>query len=123
MTQKSKDNQEVLDHNEQGDALHNLEKYEEAIACYDEAIKLDPKDNEAWDLKCGILLKQKKHEEVIACYDERIRLNPTEDFFWSEKGNLLDKLGRNEEATLCHNECDRLVNQSNESYSQTTSNS
>ena len=115
MTQKSKDNQEALDHNEQGYALYELEKYDEAIACYDEAIKLDPKDNEAWGLKCDILLKQKKHEEVIACYDERIRLNPTEDFFWSEKGNLLDKLGRNEEATLCHNECDRLINQSRDS--------
>ena len=37
-------------------SLNNIGKYEEAIKCYDEAIKLNPKNEYAWNNK-GYFIK------------------------------------------------------------------
>ena len=53
-----------------GMSLHNLERYEEAIACYNEAIKIDPKEADTWIEKGNSLANLEKYDESIACYDK-----------------------------------------------------
>ena len=54
--------------------MNNLGKYEEAIKCYDEALKLNPKYENAWIHKGNSLNKLGKYEEAIACFDESIQI-------------------------------------------------
>jgi tetratricopeptide (TPR) repeat protein len=51
-----------------GYALIQLEKYEEAIECYDKAIKIEPNDALAWDTKGIALVNLGKNNEAIECY-------------------------------------------------------
>ena len=78
--------------NNKGISLYNLEKYEESIKCYDEAIKLNPKNENSWYNK-GVSFNQLgKYEEAIKCYDELIKLNPKNENAWYNKGISLYNL-------------------------------
>ena len=50
------------------ESLHSLEQYEEAIACYDKAIKLYPVNSAAWKNKCTALKKLGRDEEAEQCF-------------------------------------------------------
>jgi tetratricopeptide (TPR) repeat protein len=95
---------------EKGVHLHKLEMYDEAIACYDEAIRLDPEHSDAWRSKGVALYALEKHEESIPCFDEAIRLDPDPEhsLLWWRKGNSLLSLERYEEAIACYDEEIRL---------------
>ena len=64
----------------------NFGMNEEAIKCYDESIKLNPKYEIAWNNKGNSLYKFGKYEESIECYDEAIKLNPKFENAWNNKG-------------------------------------
>ena len=50
--------------------------YEEALAAYDECLRIDPKYVDAWNNK-GIALKDlRRYEEALAAYDECLRIDP-----------------------------------------------
>ena len=49
-------------------SLSSLENYEEAIVCYDEAIKLYPVNSVAWKNKCTALKKLGRDEEAEQCF-------------------------------------------------------
>jgi tetratricopeptide (TPR) repeat protein len=83
-------------------------QYEEAIACLDEAIRLNPENSLAWHGKGASLELLKRHEEAIVCFDEAIRLNPEDSDAWHGKGVGLGKLKRYEEAIACFDEAIRL---------------
>ena len=51
--------------NDKGIALDELEKYSEAIACFDEVIKLDPENSKAWINK-GIALSSLERYEKLS---------------------------------------------------------
>ncbi|CAD8214738.1 unnamed protein product [Paramecium octaurelia] len=85
----------------EGLALRQLNKYEEAIECYDKAISINPKYDLAWYNKGLALFYLNKKEEAIECYDKAISINPKYDSAWSNKGNSLFNLNKNEEANEC----------------------
>ena len=60
----------------EGNALDNLKRYEEAIAAYDQAIRLNPNYAVAYNNKGLALHNLKRYEEAIAAYDQAIRLEP-----------------------------------------------
>jgi tetratricopeptide (TPR) repeat protein len=51
-------------------ALGTLEKYNEEIECYDEAIRLDPNNDSAWYDKSLALNKLGKFEEAGECFEK-----------------------------------------------------
>ena len=55
---------------EEGNSLYKLKKYEEAIACYDEAIALDPTNMTFLNNKAAVYMTQKKYQE---CIDECLK--------------------------------------------------
>jgi superkiller protein 3 len=58
-----------------GIALYNLRKYDEAIASYDEAIRVDSNYAKAWYNKGLALDNIGKHEEAKKSYDKAKHLN------------------------------------------------
>jgi len=56
-----------------------LNKYEEAIQCYDKAIELDPNYADAWNNKGLAFDSLDKHEEALKLYEKAIELDPNYD--------------------------------------------
>ncbi|CAD8140567.1 unnamed protein product [Paramecium octaurelia] len=84
--------------------LKTLNQYEDAIECYNEAISINPKDEDAWYSKGLALFKLNQFEEAIECYNEAISIKPKYLYAWYDKGLALFKLNQFEEAIECYNE-------------------
>ena len=81
-----------------GEKLKKLERYEEAIAAYGQAIKIQPKYYEAWYAKGYSLYRLQRYEEAIASYEKVIQLQPEEPMAWYVRGLILGELQRYEDA-------------------------
>ena len=81
---------------------------DEAIAAFDEAIRLNPKEPDVWYNKGIVLHKREKFEEAIKVYDESIKLNPSAAQVWNNKGVALHNLGKYEEAIKAYEEAIKL---------------
>jgi tetratricopeptide (TPR) repeat protein len=92
----------------EGNALSNQKKYDEAINAYDKAIRLDPNYIDAWYWKGIALYNQEKYDEAIKAYDEAIRLDPNYAAAWYWKGNAFEALGRTSEANAAFAKAEEL---------------
>jgi tetratricopeptide (TPR) repeat protein len=85
-------------YNSWGAALHNEEKYAEAIAKYQKATEVNPEHLKAhynWGLA---LANQEKYEEAIGQFEKVIRIDPDYAEAYNSWGNALKELGKNAEA-------------------------
>lgn len=89
-----------------GQDLSAKGRYEEAVACYDNALALDSDDDALWHNKAIALRKLARHEEAVACYDRALELKPGDGKTWSSKAVALGALGRHEEELTC---CERAL--------------
>ncbi|MDD1752717.1 MAG: tetratricopeptide repeat protein [Methanotrichaceae archaeon] len=78
--------------------LVKLNKYDEAIKAFDEALDLDPMSATAWSGKGTALQKLGKDDEAITAFDKALDLDPMSATAWSGKGYVLQKLGKDDEA-------------------------
>ena len=78
-------------------------EHEKAIALYDKAISLNPRDQAALINKGASLNELKRYEEALSTLDRAISFNPATAQAWSNKGTALNELKRYEEA-LSHYE-------------------
>ncbi len=85
-----------------GVSLANLGKLQEAIACFDRALEINPRNAEAWNNKGVSLANLGKPEEAIACYDRALEINPRYAGAWNNKGVSLANLGKLQEAIACY---------------------
>lgn len=84
--------------NSLGNALHDLKRPEEALACYERALLLAPDLTEAWLSRAIILRELKRQDEALVCYEHVLTLNPGLAQAWYNRGNVLSDLKRPEEA-------------------------
>lgn len=63
--------------NQKGGSLAALGRQEEAIACYDKALAIDPRHPLGWANKGVSLHALGRHEEAIDCYDRALSIVPT----------------------------------------------
>ena len=89
-----------------------LNRFEEAIECYDDALKISS-NGYTQNLKANALIELEKYEDALEVYDESINNNPDYDETYLQKGNLLQKLGRFEEEVDCY---DMLLNKDDHIY-------
>ena len=84
-----------------GVSLSSLGRYEEAVCCYEKALKLDPRDTCAWNNKGASLHSLGRHEEATRCIDKALKIDPQDVTAWNNKGVDLGRLCRREEAIRC----------------------
>ncbi|MBO0791483.1 MAG: tetratricopeptide repeat protein, partial [Ktedonobacteraceae bacterium] len=79
-------------------SLNELGKYEEALATYEEVIRLDPNGSRIYSNKGSVLFQLGRYEEALAAFEEYIRLDPESSEGYFNKGKTLIALDRPEEA-------------------------
>ncbi|MGN6709465.1 MAG: tetratricopeptide repeat protein, partial [Candidatus Nitrosocosmicus sp.] len=92
----------AVDYYNKGISLSYLGSYNEAIACYDKAIELNPEYSDAYNNKGISLYYLGSYNEAIACYDKAIELNPDYTDAYYNKGLLLNHLGDHNQAIACY---------------------
>ena len=75
-----------------------MERHEEAIADYDEAIRLKPDYAQAYYNRGNAKGRLERHEEAIADYDEAIRLKPDHAQAYYNRGAAKAALDLRDEA-------------------------
>lgn len=85
-----------------GQSLLDAEKPEEAMACYDEILKLDSNHPEALVKKGAALERLKKDDEALNCYDRAIAADASLTIAYLYKGGVYNRLERYNEALECY---------------------
>jgi tetratricopeptide (TPR) repeat protein len=88
---------------DKGNEFLSQKKYNEAILCYDEAIRSDPKNPSIWNNRGNSFFALGRYDEAIRCYAESNRIEPNYAEAWNNKGSAFAKLGRDNEAVICFN--------------------
>ena len=87
-----------------GQSLLNLDKANEALACYDKILAQVPNHPEAL-VKKGVALEQLRQvEDALRCYDSAIAADNLLTVAYLQKGGLFNRLERYEEALQCYEE-------------------
>jgi len=85
-----------------GQSLLDLDKAEEALACFEEALALEPDHAEALVKKGAALERLRKLNEAIDCYDRAIKADSTMTIAYLYKGGLCNRMERFNEALQCY---------------------
>jgi tetratricopeptide (TPR) repeat protein len=85
-----------------GQSLLSLEQPEEALACFDHVLALDPTHAEALVKKGAALERLRMLDEAIACYDQAIAADRSMTMAYLYKGGLLNRTERFSEALECY---------------------
>jgi tetratricopeptide (TPR) repeat protein len=85
-----------------GQSLLNLDKAEEALVCFDEALTLEPNNAEALVKKGTALERLRKLNEAIECYDRAIAADRSMTIAYLYKGGLFNRMERFGEALECY---------------------
>ena len=70
-------------------ALMKLKKYQPALDCINEALRLYPKLPECLIFKGDMLRELGKNHEALECFDKAISINPRAAETWCKRGNAL----------------------------------
>jgi eukaryotic-like serine/threonine-protein kinase len=84
-----------------GVALGNLGVYGEAAACYEKALRLDPRDSDAWANEGFAFHRMGKLKEARRSYDRALRIDPRSAPAWGNMGALWQDLGKPKKAIDC----------------------
>lgn len=69
--------------------LRKLQRYDEAIAAYRQALQLQPQDATAWFGQGLAQARLKHYEEAIAAYDRALEIQPDYAQAWCDRGAAL----------------------------------
>ncbi|PSB41150.1 hypothetical protein C7B80_31550 [Cyanosarcina cf. burmensis CCALA 770] len=101
---------------ELGKLLSAAKEYEEAIASYDQALKINPNNNDAWHSRGYALSNVGRYEEAIASYDQALKINPNNNNAWYNRGIVLRKLERYEEAIASYDQALKINPNNNNAW-------
>lgn len=85
-----------------GKFLLSTNKPKDAVACYDEILKIDPNHAEALVKKGAALERLKQDDAAIRCYDRAIQANQKMTLAYLSKAGVCNRLGRYDEAMECY---------------------
>lgn len=75
-----------------GSSLCLQGKYQEAIGFFEKSLRMNPKDDQAWN-DMGLAFTQgDEYEKAIDCFEEALKINPQRDDTWSNKGYAFELL-------------------------------
>jgi tetratricopeptide (TPR) repeat protein len=82
----------------EGNDLYKTNRYQEALAAYEQAISLDPDYAAAYNGKGDVLYWLKRYEVALAAYEQAIHFNPNLASAYKGRGKALSALNRYENA-------------------------
>jgi tetratricopeptide (TPR) repeat protein len=85
-----------------GQSMLNLDRAQEALVCFDEALALQPGHAEALVKKGMALERLQRLDEAIQCYDRAIAADGSLTIAYLHKGGLCNRLERFSEALTCY---------------------
>jgi cytochrome c-type biogenesis protein CcmH/NrfG len=87
-----------------GATLLLLDRSQEALHAYEQALRLRPDYPEAWWGKAQALIYLSEPDKALAAYDQALRFHPDDPLLWWAKAEVLLLLARQNEAVqcLCH---------------------
>ena len=85
-----------------GQTLLKLDKPEEAIACFDEALAIEAGNTDILVRKGAALERLQKMDEAIACYDMAIAADSSMTMAYLYKGGVYNRMERYSEALECY---------------------
>jgi tetratricopeptide (TPR) repeat protein len=68
----------AIAYQQRGFAFVNGQKYQDAIADFDEALKIKPNDPRIYEQRAAVEMKLQKYDKALADYSEAIKLKPNE---------------------------------------------
>ena len=86
---------------DKGLTLQILGRYDDAISCYDEALKVYPRAD-AWNNKGNVYLKADRYDDALECYDKALNIDPNFVNALNGKGRALEGLGKYDDALECY---------------------
>lgn len=81
-----------------GEALIELDYFEEALFCFNKSLEINPRSADVWHLKGKLLSEMGRYDEAIHAYNESLAFNPQLVDAWYLRGGTLAELKRFEEA-------------------------
>lgn len=72
-----------LNNIEKGEKFYKAGKFDDAIKCYDEEIKKNPKNTEALNYKGLCLLEKKDFDNALSCFSLALKLDSTRSLVWN----------------------------------------
>ncbi len=102
---------------DKGSDLSKAKRYEQALAAYEQAIRLCPHDANTYNLKGNMLRELKRYEEALAAYEQAIQLDPKPATAYSNKSVTLIYLNQYEDALAACSQAIRLDPNSAAAYS------
>ena len=84
-----------------GISLVELEKYEDAITCYDKAATTDANDSLIWYNRGVALTQLENFDDALSSYEKAIEVSPGYADAWYNKAELLKHKGQDAEAETC----------------------
>jgi len=85
-----------------GQTLLSLDKAEEALACFDQVVALEPRHAEALVKKGTALERLRRTDEALECYDRAIAMDGMLTTAYLRKGGVFNRLERYDEALKCY---------------------
>jgi len=93
---------DAVEWSNKGVSLSQLERYEEALACYERALDLTAEVKEVWNNKGVALRALQRYPEALSSFEHALALDPSFALAWRNKACTLESLGHRIEALSCY---------------------
>ncbi len=87
---KQKDNKSAIDYFLLGIIYYQSKEYDKAIEAYEEAVKINPKDDSAYNNMGSAYANKKEYDKAIEAYKKAIEINPKYDSAYYNMGIAYD---------------------------------
>ncbi len=80
----------------------SLNRFDEAINAYKQAIRLAPEQIFAWNNLGNLCIKIDRNDEAIIAYQKAVECNPTDPIGWNGLGNVYSRIGYVDDAIAAY---------------------
>jgi tetratricopeptide (TPR) repeat protein len=85
-----------------GQSMLSLDNAQAAVACFDEALSLEPDNAEVWVRKGTALERLQQLDQAVECYDRAISIDGSMTIAYLHKGGLFNRMERFNDALECY---------------------